>query len=499
MKSKAMFSKRIITRLAWSMVGCVAGAVTILYIQGGSGPPQKPWHKVNLSQEFTARKADKIRTLKDYLELEKRLFVELEKKIYSQTATGPDYALVRYSSGSAADPQLFRPNWNRSFEFPADRPVGGVLLLHGMSDSPYSLRALAQTLKEHNYWVIGLRMPGHGTAPSGLKRISWKDMAAAVKLGMMHLQTAAGPRPIHIVGYSTGAPLAINYTLDAFEKESLAKPASLVLISPAIGLHPAAALAKWKRRLSHLPGLGEMAWLSVLPEFDPYKYNSFATNAGEQVHSLIRSVVQRIAARARAAPDEILPATLVFKSTVDATVSTDAVVDRLLDHLRPGRHELVLFDINRFAAHSSVLISDPAPLTDRVMGDKNLPFAVTLVTNEDPQSRSVVARRKVTFSAAVSQSEVLNLTWPRGVISLSHVALPFPPDDPVYGQTPPAEENKLFLGQMAIQGEKDLLKIPYSVLLRIRYNPFYAFLQKRVLDWFERAGDKQPKASTGVP
>jgi hypothetical protein len=229
--------------------------------------------------------------------------------------------------------------------------------------------------------------------------------------------------------------------------------------------------------------------LSVLPEFDPYKYNSFATNAGEQVHHLTRTVARRIAARARTGPNEILPPTLVFKSTVDATVSTDAVVDRLLKVLRPERHELVLFDINRVAAHSTVLIADPAPLTDRVMSDKNLPFAVTLVTNENPQSRMVVARRKVPFSAEASQSVVLNLIWPRGVISLSHVALPFPPDDPLYGQTPPVEENKLFLGQMAIQGERDLLKIPYSFLVRIRYNPFYAFLETRVLEWLERANE----------
>ncbi len=118
------------------------------------------------------------------------------------------------------------------------------------------------------------------------------------------------------------------------------------------------------------------------------------------------------------------------------------------------------------------------------MGDNNLPFAVTLITNENPQSRSVVARQKMPFSAGASRSEMLNLTWPRGIISLSHVALPFPPDDPLYGRTPPAEENKLFLGQMAIQGERDLLKIPYSFLVRIRYNPFYPFLETRVLEWF---------------
>ncbi len=460
----------------------------IFFIQGCDGPPLKPWHTEKLTAEFTVDMAAEIKTFDDYRKLEDRLFQQLEEKVYARTATGPEYALVRYSAGSAADPQQRQPNWNRSFEFSADQPVGGVLLLHGMSDSPYSLRVLGETLKQRNYRVIGLRLPGHGTAPSGLKYIKWQDMAAAVRLAVAHLASTLGQKPIHIVGYSNGSPLALNYTLDALENENLPVPASLVLISPSIGLHPAAALAKWKRRLSILPGLGGMAWLSVMPEFDPYKYNSFATNAGEQVHGLTSSVARRIAARARSAARTILPPTLVLKSTVDATVSTDAVVDRLLKHLKPVRHELVLFDINRFAAKTSLLIADPAPFTARLTANKNLPFALTLVTNTNPESRAVVARYKPSLSNAASKTDALHLDWPRGVISLSHVALPFAPDDPLYGQGPAARENALFLGQMAIQGERDLLKIPYSFLLRIRYNPFYVFLETRVLEWFDQAG-----------
>ena len=57
--------------------------------------------------------------------------------------------------------------------------------------------------------------------------------------------------------------------------------------------------------------------------------------------------------------------------------------------------------------------------------------------------------------------------------------------DPLYGQGPPGGEDLLFLGQMAIQGERDLLTIPYSFLVRLRYNPFYAFLERRVVEWFD--------------
>jgi hypothetical protein len=131
------------------------------------------------------------------------------------------------------------------------------------------------------------------------------------------------------------------------------------------------------------------------------------------------------------------------------------------------------------------LIVDPAPFTSRLTADENLPFGLTLVTNANPESRAVVARRKAPLPAGVSKTEPLDLVWPRGVLSLSHVALPFAPDDPLYGQGPPGGEDILFLGQMAILGERDVLKIPCSFMVRLRYNPFYAFLEKRVLEWFE--------------
>jgi alpha-beta hydrolase superfamily lysophospholipase len=457
----------------------------LLYIQGCSGPALKPWHTEQLRAEFTTRKTDEIRNFDDYRRLEDELFAQLEAEVYAHTGTGPEYALVRYSAGSAADPQQRQPNWNRSFELDVDAPAGGVLLLHGMSDSPYSLRELGETLNRRGYQVLGLRLPGHGTAPSGLTSVRWQDMAAAVRLGMEHLAVRVGQQPIHIIGYSTGAPLALDFTLNALEGRAAPLPASLVLISPAIGISPAAALAKWKRRMSYLPGLGGLAWLQVEPEFDPYKYNSFATNAGEQVHRLTRSVSRRIAAWADSSPDSNFPPTLVLKSTVDATVSTNAVVDRLLRHLAPNRNELVLFDINRFSMKSVLLVSDPGPLTARVMADGTLPFAVTLVTNENPESVSVMARHKAPFSADVSGTEPLNLAWPQGVISLSHVALPFPPDDPLYGQRPPGNKDVLFLGQMSIQGERGLMKISSDWLLRLRHNPFYDYLERRVLEWVD--------------
>jgi hypothetical protein len=46
----------------------------------------------------------------------------------------------------------------------------------------------------------------------------------------------------------------------------------------------------------------------------------------------------------------------------------------------------------------------------------------------------------------------------------------------------------LFLGQQALQGERGVLIIPGNFLLRLRHNPFYGYLESRVLRWVENPG-----------
>jgi hypothetical protein len=81
-----------------------------------------PWHTEVLRAEFTAAKIAEAPTFEDYLRLEERFFAELAERVVAPTPTGPAQALVRYSRGSAADPEKQETNWNRSFELPAEGP-----------------------------------------------------------------------------------------------------------------------------------------------------------------------------------------------------------------------------------------------------------------------------------------------------------------------------------------------------------------------------------------
>ena len=465
-------------RAAWKLL------ILLPFLVACGGPELPLSHTVKLEKDYALARSSEIESFADYLQMEDDLFRELDERVISANPTGADQALQRYSRGSLSDPSARQPNWNRSFELAPENPRGAVLLLHGMTDSPYSLRAVGERLQRERFHVLGLRLPGHGTAPSGMLDVTWQDMSAATTLAMVHLAQKVGSLPIHIIGYSTGGALALDYVLQVEEQGEGPMPRSLVLVSPAIGISPAAALAQWKRGLSMLPGLGGMAWLQVETEFDPYKYNSFSTNAAEQVHLLTHSVTQRV--ERRRSSGRQLPPILIFKSTVDATVSTDAVVDRLLSKLSAGRHELVIFDINRFAVNTALLVEDPAPFTRRLIENHQLPFGVTLVTNSTPESRSITVYRKTAFESGASSEEAMNSEWPTGVFSLSHVALPFPPDDPLYGRHPPENRGELFLGTQALQGERGVLRVPDNFLLRLRHNPFYEYLEERTLNWLSR-------------
>jgi alpha-beta hydrolase superfamily lysophospholipase len=330
-------------------------------------------------------------------------------------------------------------------------------------------------------------------------------MAAAVSLAANYLGSVAGANAVHVVGYSTGAPLALHHTLEVMNGAPGGVPASLVLISPAIAVSPAAAGASWLRFFSAIPGLEKLAWTQIVPEFDPFKYNSFAVNAGDQVHRLTRRVASEIEGRSESGPIAAFPRTLVFLSTVDATVTAAAVIDNLLEHLAADQHELVLFDINRSKVKSTLLVSDPGPLTTALMGNDSLPFYLTVVGNENAKSDRMVGRRKAPFSTLAS-SKPLGERWPPGTISLSHVALPFPSDDPLYGARPADSDDVLHLGDIAFQGERGLLLFPADWLLRLRHNPFYDYLEQRTLDWIEASRSsnssarlQRPARKTGMP
>jgi hypothetical protein len=66
------------------------------------------------------------------------------------------------------------------------------------------------------------------------------------------------------------------------------------------------------------------------------------------------------------------------------------------------------------------------------------------------------------------------------------VALPFAPDDPVYGAIRPEKPEMVFLGNVELHGERGLLALPVGDLIRLRHNPFNAYVDIRIRAFLER-------------
>lgn len=476
--------KRLVLMALYTVLGSVLGAVSLYIYTMNDRPDLHPWHTEKLDEEFTAKKSNEVTTFEGYLALEDRVFTQMQNRIHSVVDDDARRELNRFDKGSLADPTSYPHNWNRSFEMHRDKPRGGVVLLHGLSDSPYSLRTLAETLNEGGYYVLGLRMPGHGTAPSGLVYSSWQDMAAAVRLAVNHASSKIDTtQPLHLFGYSMGAAQAVNYTLDARKDESLRSPDSLVLISPAIGVSAAAALAVWQSRLAAVPGLEKLAWNSIGPEYDPYKYTSFAVNAGDLMYRLTLEIDKKFNQLDAIGNTGDFPRTLVMLSLVDATVSTHAVVTNLLDRIDNPGNELVLFDLNRYKQLQPFIQNDPADAYRALLQRARLNFDLTYLTNESPQSNALVMH---TWSQGSHTHDGVStgLQWPDHVYSLSHIAMPFPPTDNLYGSDPEHEEG-LHIGMLASRGERGVLNVPARDMLRLRSNPFYNFMEQRIMNFLE--------------
>jgi hypothetical protein len=187
--------KRVLTFLLRALgsaafgLAIVGGLLYARYLR--SGPELEVWHRAPLEEEFTAARADDVRTLADYFALEKRLFDELDREVYAHIESEDQVPYIRYAPGSKSDPRRWSHDWNRSFDLrPTDDAVGAALLLHGLSDSPYSMRSIGLHLARRGYHVVGLRLPGHGTAPAGLLRFTVEDMRACGARGRLRAATA---------------------------------------------------------------------------------------------------------------------------------------------------------------------------------------------------------------------------------------------------------------------------------------------------------------------
>lgn len=474
------FIGRWLKRILATLAIVVLSALAIRAYDAQRGAPLEPWHTY-VPHELSLAELSHA-DWDGYLKAEQAAFEGVRTQVTQKLDAEDRVPVNRYFEGSPVHPGRFAQDWNRSFVMrPEGRPVGAAVFVHGLTDAPYSLRHLAGLYRDRGFVAVAIRVPGHGTVPAGLTHVQWEEWLAATRLAMREAKRQAGEGvPLHIVGYSNGGALALMYALDAVEDATLPRPDRVVLLSPMVGVTAFARFAGLAGLPAILPAFAKAAWLSVLPEFNPFKYNSFPVNAARQSHLLSSTLQQRIARLARENRLGSLAPVLTFQSVMDATVSTRAVVTALYDQLPANGSELVLFDINRNAKLSPLLSTASDTLLSRLLTPAPRRFRVSVVTNAGPAAAEVVER---TTEAGATGEAVrdLGLSYPFDVYSLSHVALPFPTGDGLYGTDPdPKDDFGIRLGAIASRGERGTLIMDMDTLMRMSSNPFYPYLAGRI-------------------
>ena len=442
-------------------------------------PELGPEHRIVFEHEFDASREAGTDWLA-YLAIEDELQIELDRSIDKNARA--DSQVDRYSADSLTFPGNYSGNWNRSYEVSVPSPRGVAVLLHGLTDSPYSMLATAQALAGAGYNVVVPRMPGHGFAVSGLLQARHEDWTAAVRIAVRYAsQQAASAQSLLIAGYSNGGLLAVDYALRCDDATDLPCPDGLVLLSPGLAISPFAVVMNWHAAISWIPYFEKFRWAEILPEVDPFKFTSFPKRPAWEVHKISKRMHKVLSQPDQAAN---LPPILTFQSVVDNTVSAPAITSVLYDHLPANGSELVLYDINRESTLLQLVKNAADEPVSRYRSAAPLNYDVTILKNRSPSSVAVDSW----FLAAGEIEPVVEETtysWPDDIYSLSHIALPFRIDDPVYGDgsVRGAEDRGIVLGALAPRGERGVLLLTPNYFLRMRYNPFMGYQEHRLNRW----------------
>jgi carboxylesterase len=180
----------------------------------------------------------------------------------------------------------------------------GVLLCHGFTGSPYSLRPWAEYLADAGLSVSVPRLPGHGTTWQEMSRTRWEDWYAEVDRGYEGLRGRAGE--VFVMGLSLGGCLALRMAELRGTGVS-----GLVLVNPSLAadskLFALAPLLKLV--VPALKGVGSDIKKEGVHEL---AYDRVPVRAAATLPALWRLTQSRLA--------EVTQPVLVYRSTVDHVV-----------------------------------------------------------------------------------------------------------------------------------------------------------------------------------
>ncbi|MEX2626154.1 MAG: alpha/beta fold hydrolase [Ilumatobacteraceae bacterium] len=147
--------------------------------------------------------------------------------------------------------------WSHRPDRPGDADPGvGVLVLHGFTGNPSSVRGLAEAFAAAGYHVESPRLPGHGTTIDEMLHTSWNDWVGEVHRAVTEL--ASRVDAFVLAGLSMGGSLALWTAIN--QGHVGAEPAGVVCVNPATQPQPPEVIEMLHEMLDDgmevMPGIG---------------------------------------------------------------------------------------------------------------------------------------------------------------------------------------------------------------------------------------------------
>lgn len=230
---------------------------------------------------------------------------------------------------------------NLPFEIKPNKPNGkGVLLVHGLGDSPFSFIDVAQHLADQGYLVRSILLPGHGSKVADLMLPSLEDWQNVVHHHTQLLKTQTDE--VWLGGYSTGANLV---TSEALKDDDIA---GLLLFSPAF--KPGSPTVKFAKIASYF-----ITWADQDPETNPIRYNSLPMHGAAVYYDTVKVVQQDLEGKKYTKP------VFMIASEGDHVIDTTFATSVFKTQFTNVKNHLVWQGENTFPANNATTFSMNRP------------------------------------------------------------------------------------------------------------------------------------------
>jgi alpha-beta hydrolase superfamily lysophospholipase len=218
-----------------------------------------------------------------------------------------------------------------------------AVLVHGLSDSPYTMKNLANVYYDQGFNVVGVLLRGHGSLPEHLSKITANQWREDVDFGI-NIAQALNKDPkkgVSLVGFSTGGALSVDA---AYRRPS--DVADLVLLAPLFQFKQK-AIAKNAKQLKYI--------FSYLPKKfgdSPYSYDMFHLNSIDQAGEIAQSVRAQMS-------KAISKPTMIIQSEADTTISNQEIKNWASAQQIPQKY-LINIPLSYGVLHRDLPMKNPA-------------------------------------------------------------------------------------------------------------------------------------------